>query len=362
MGVDPLRIGIVGTGNISGIYIQNLQAYPETEVVACADVDVVRARAVASHNGIPNALSPEDLIAHADVELVLNLTPPGGHAEVALAAAAAGKHVYNEKPLTVEFGDGRALMAEAQRQGVRVGGAPDTFLGAGHQVARELIDSDVLGRLVCVNGFMLSGGHESWHPNPGFYYARGGGPLFDMGPYYLTAFVNMFGPIKRVTGSTSTPHTTRTITSEPLRGQEIIVETPTHLVGIFEFESGVIGQLTTSFDTPVGTFPPIVVSGTEGSMMVPDPNGFGGDVTVRRRGEHEWKTYPPDKAYPDNARGVGVLDMAYAIRNNRPHRVSGALALHVLEAMHAVLRSAQSGRHITLETTCDRPAAFAGLD
>ena len=358
-----MRIGIVGTGNICGIYIENLQSFSSTRVIACADLDVDRASIVAKKADIPLALAPEDLLAHPDIDLVLNLTPPSTHAEIALAAVAAGKHVYNEKPLAVEFGDGRALLAEAERHRVRVGGAPDTFLGAAQQTARSVIDSGRLGQIVSVNGFMLCGGHESWHPSPAFYYARGGGPLFDMGPYYLSAFVNMFGPMARVTGAASTSRPVRTISSEPLRGQEIKVETPTHLTGVFEFECGVIGQLTTSFDVPVGNFPPIVVSGTEGSMAVADPNGFGGDVRSRRFDEKDWTTHTSAGSYEVNSRGLGVLDMALGIRDDRPHRASGALALHVLETMHAVLRSAQSGRHIKLETSVQRPEAmpFLGL-
>jgi len=359
--VPELRVGIVGTGNISGIYLENLAKFPETSVVAVSDADASRAREVAAKAGVSLVLTPEDLIAHPDVDLVLNLTPPGAHAEVALAAAAAGKHIYNEKPLAVEFGDGRALLAEADRQKVRVGAAPDTFLGAGHQTARSVIDSGRLGQLVGVNGFMQCGGHESWHPSPEFYYTRGGGPLFDMGPYYLTAFVNLFGPIARVAGATSSAHAERLITSEPLRGKKIHVETPTHLVGIFEFASGVIGQLTTSFDTPVGTYPAIVVNGTEGSMLVPDPNGFGGEVKSKVRGEDDWVVHSEPRPHGGNARGVGVLDLALGLAESRPHRASGALALHVLEAMHAVLRSAQSGRHVTLETTALRPAPMASV-
>jgi len=353
--VDPLRVGIVGTGNICGIYIENLHGFSSTHVIACADLDVARAVMVAKKADIPLALAPEDLLAHPDVDLVLNLTPPPNHAEIALAAVAAGKHVYNEKPLAVEFGDGRALLADAARHGVRVGGAPDTFLGAGHQTARSVIDSGRLGQIVSVNGFMLCGGHESWHPSPAFYYARGGGPLFDMGPYYLSAFVNMFGPMVRVTGATSTSRPVRMISSEPLRGQEIKVETPTHVTGVFEFANGVIGQLTTSFDVPVGNVPPIVVCGTEGSMVVPDPNAFGGELRSRRYDETDWTIHTSPRPFEDNSRGLGVLDLALAIRDGRAHRASGALALHVLESMHAVLRSAQSGRHIKLETTVERP-------
>lgn len=353
--MDPLRIGVVGTGSICGIYIENLQRFSSTRVIACADLDVARAAIVAKKADIPFALAPEDLLAHPDVDLVLNLTPPENHAEIALAAVAAGKHVYNEKPLAVEFGDGRALLAEAERHAVRVGGAPDTFLGAAHQTARSIIDSGRLGQIVSVNGFMLCGGHESWHPSPAFYYARGGGPLFDMGPYYLSAFINLFGPMMRVTGATSTSRPVRMISSEPLRGQEMKVETPTHLAGVFEFANGVIGQLTTSFDIPVGNFPAIVVSGTEGSMVVPDPNGFGGEVRSRRFDETDWTTHASPRPFEDNSRGLGVMDLALGLRDGRPHRASGALALHVLESMHAVIRSAQSGRHIKLETTVERP-------
>ncbi len=318
-------------------------------------MDLARARVVAEKRGISLALSPEDLIAHPDVELVLNLTTPASHAEIALAAVSAGKHVYNEKPLTIEFGDGRALLAEADRQGVRVGAAPDTFLGGAHQEVRALLDSKQIGEAVSVNGFMLSGGHESWHPSPRFYYERGGGPLFDMGPYYIAAYVNMFGPISRVSGLAKITHATRTISSKPHAGETIQVETPTHVTALFEFASGVSGQLTTSFDAPVSRFPSIVVNGSEGSLVVPDPNGFGGDIEIRRVGEPEWSVSAYDRPYRENARGIGVLDMALALKERRPHRASGALGLHVLEAMHGILRSAQSGRHVVMETTVSRP-------
>jgi predicted dehydrogenase len=205
---------------------------------------------------------------------------------------------------------------------------------------------------------MLSGGHESWHPSPAFYYARGGGPLFDMGPYYIAAFINLLGPISRVTGFAKVTRATRTITSQPLKGESITVETPTHITAIFDFASGATGQLTTSFDTPVSYFPNLVVHGSEGAMVVPDPNGFGGTIELRRRGEEAWTPMESTRPYADNRRGVGVLDMALALKEGRPHRASGALALHVLEAMHAVLRSAKSGRHVVLESTVERPSAM----
>ena len=357
--MQPLRIGIVGVGNISGIYLKNLGLYRSTEVVAVADIDLERARAVAERNQIPQALSPDALLASPDVELVLNLTIPSAHGPVAIAAVRAGKHVYNEKPLAIELVDATTLLEEANKAGVLVGGAPDTFLGGGIQICRALIDSGAIGQPVAANAFMLSRGHESWHPSPEFYYEPGGGPMFDMGPYYITALINLIGPIRRVSGSTRITFPTRTITSQPKSGKVVEVQTPTHLSGTMDFANGAIGHITTSFDVYGSPLPNIVIYGSEGTLIVPDPNGFGGTPQFKRGSDKEFQPITLHHGFADNARGVGVLDMAYAIRNGGTPRASGALAAHVLEVMHAFNTSSVSEKHIHLTTTVDRPEAMA---
>lgn len=354
-----LRIGIVGCGNISGIYFENLGKYRSTEIVACADLDMERAKATAEARGVPMALEPDALIAHPDVDLVLNLTVPKAHASVAQAAVEAKKHVYNEKPLTLTREEGKRLLDTAKANGVLVGSAPDTFLGGGHQTCRALIESGAIGEPVAAHAFMLCHGHESWHPSPEFYYEQGGGPMFDMGPYYLTALVNMMGPVRRVSGSARITFPTRTITSQPKSGKVVEVETPTHLAGILDFANGAIGEITTSFDVWFSKLPSITVYGTEGTMLVPDPNGFGGEIYVRRPGDADWELKPITHGYAGNARGLGVLDMAHAIAENRPHRASGALAYHVLDLMHSVLDSSAEGKHIQVASTVDQPAPLA---
>jgi predicted dehydrogenase len=358
--MDPLRVGIIGVGNISGIYLDNLTAFPGTEVLACADLDLERAQAACQKYSVPLALTPDDLLAHPDIELVLNLTIPAAHGSVARAAIAAGKHVYNEKPLAISLEDGKAMEAEAAAKGVRVGCAPDTFLGAGQQLCRELIAKGAIGQPVGIQGFMLSGGVEMWHPNPEFYYKPGAGPLFDMGPYYLTAFVNLLGPIRRVTGAARINRAQRTITSQPFAGQVIDVETPTHIVGVLDFANGAIGDLSTSFDVAFAApLPNIALYGTEGTILVPDPNTFGGPVKTKDRNSKEWIEHPIERPYSKNSRGLGVLELGLAAREGRPHRASGALALHVLETMHAVLASAKKGTHITLESNPPQPEALS---
>lgn len=354
--MQPVKVGIVGCGNISGIYLKNGRMLESIEIVACADLVLERARARAEEYGIPKACTVDELLADPEIEIVVNLTVPKAHAEVALKAVQAGKHVYNEKPLTVEREDGRRLLEEAEKRGVLVGGAPDTFMGAGLQTCRKLIDDGWIGRPVAATAFMLSRGHESWHPDPEFYYQRGGGPMFDMGPYYLTALVSLIGPIKRVTGSTQTTFSERLITSKPKYGQTITVNTPTHIAGVMDFACGAVGTIVTSFDVWGGNVPCIEIYGTEGTLSVPDPNGFGGPVRIRRAGSHEWSDVPHTHIYAENARGLGVADMAYALRSGRPHRASGEMAYHVLDVMHAFHDASDTGSHVQIQSTCERPA------
>ena len=351
-----MGVGLIGCGTISGQYLSSLPRFPGVEVVACADIDMARAKSRASEFDVPRAISVEELLSSPDVELVINLTVPKAHAEVSLAAIAAGKHVYSEKPLAVAREDGDAILDAAHQHGVTVGCAPDTFLGGGIQTCRKLIDEGAIGRPIAATAFMVNHGHEHWHPDPAFYYQEGGGPMFDMGPYYLTALVNLMGPIRRVTGSAGGAFPERTIASEPLRGQKVNVEVPTHVAGVLDFEGGAIGTIITSFDVWASRLHrSIEVYGTEGTLSVPDPNVFGGSVHVQRGRGTEWRLLP--LTHPEGSRGLGVAEMAAALRDGRRSRVDAELAHHVLDIMHAVHESSAEGRHIAIVTTCERPAA-----
>ena len=352
------KIGIIGCGNISGIYFKNGQNLEILETAACADLFLDRAQAKAKEFHVPKACTVAELLADPEIEIVVNLTIPKAHAEVALAALNAGKNVHGEKPLAVNRADGKKILETAKKKGLRVGSAPDTFFGAGIQTCRKLIDDGWIGKPVAATAFMMCHGHESWHPDPEFYYKVGGGPMLDMGPYYLTALVNLLGPIARVTGSTGTTFPTRLITSQPKRGTVIKVETPTHLAGTLDFAGGAVGTIITSFDIWNHHLPCIEVHGTDGSMQVPDPNGFGGPVRIWRPGQSDWADVPLSHGYAENSRGVGVADMAYALRSGRPHRASGELAYHVLDVMLAFQDASESGKHIEIKSTCNQPAAL----
>jgi predicted dehydrogenase len=356
---QPVKIGIIGCGTISGIYLETARRLKILETLACADLFLERAQARAAEFDVPRAYSVEDLLADPEVELVINLTVPAAHAEVALAALEAGKHVYNEKPLAISRDDARRMLDVAQKRGLLVGNAPDTFLGGGLQTCRKLIDDGWIGEPVAAFASMTGHGPERWHPDPAFFYQRGAGPMLDMGPYYLTALVTLLGPIRRVTGSTRITFPERTITSAPRYGQSIHVETPTHLAGVLDFASGVIGTIITSFDVWASTLPRIEIYGTLGSLSVPDPNIFGGPVLVRRAGAQEWSETPLTHGYSENSRGIGVADMAYALRQGRQHRANGALAYHVLDVMLAFEEASVQGQHVEISSACDRPAPLA---
>jgi len=352
----PVKVGLVGCGTISRIYCQNAKYLEAIDIVACADLLPERARARAEEFGIPRAMSVEHLLADAEVELVLNLTIPRAHAEVALAAIESGKSVYNEKPLAVTRADGRRMLDRAAEKGVRVGCAPDTFLGGGLQTCRQLIDEGAIGEPVAAVAFFLNHGHESWHPDPDFYFQPGAGPLFDMGPYYLTALTSLVGPIRRVTSSAQITFPERTITSQPKNGTKIQVNTPTHVAGVLDFANGAVGTLITSFDVWPTDLPRIEIYGTTGNLSVPDPNTFGGPVRLRRAGEKEWSEVPLSHGFVTNSRGIGLADLAHAIRSGRPHRASGELSYHVLDVMESLLEASAAGRHVDIVSTCDRPA------
>jgi len=353
--MEKTKIGIVGCGNISGIYFKAGQTFEILQVKACADLVPDRAAAKAGEFNC-KAVTVEQLLADPEIKIVVNLTVPNAHASVALAAVEAGKSVHNEKPLTVRREDGRKLLELAKAKGVRVGCAPDTFLGGGIQTCRKLIDDGWIGQPVAATAFMTCHGHESWHPDPEFYYKAGGGPMFDMGPYYLTALVSLMGPVKRVTGSARVTFPQRTVTSKPKYGTKITVDVPTHVAGVMDFASGAVGTIITSFDVWAANLPRIEIYGTEGSMSVPDPNGFGGPVRIFRPGQKEWVEMPLTHNYAENSRGIGVADMAYALRSGRPHRANGELAFHVLDVMHAFHDASAGGRHVEVQSTCHRPA------
>lgn len=350
----PLRVGVVGCGNISDIYLKNCAAFETLTCTAVADLDADRARAKAEEHGVPRSLTPDALIDDDAVDLVLNLTPPSAHAEVAARAIAAGKHVYNEKPLATRPDDAAALLESARAAGVRVGCAPDTVLGAGTQTARAIIDEGGIGSIVGGSASFLSRGMEHWHPDPEFFFKPGGGPLLDMGPYYVHALATMLGPVARVSGASRASFPEREITSEPRRGERIVVETPTHIAALLEFESGAIVTVGFSFDVAAHRSPRIEIYGSEGTLSAPDPNTFGGPVEVCPRGG-EWAERPLRGGASENSRGIGLADMARAIDEGRPHRASGEAALHALEVMSKILAAAERGEVLTIDSRPARP-------
>jgi predicted dehydrogenase len=351
-----INVGVIGCGTISSIYLQAPEKFPILRIAVCADLIPERARAQAERYNVPEVATVEELLAHPEIDLVLNLTVPGVHAEIGLAALAAGKAVYSEKPLGINRKQGKTLLEAGQARQLAIGCAPDTFLGGGLQTCIKLINDGVIGTPVGATAFMMCHGHESWHPAPEFYYQPGGGPMFDMGPYYLTALIAMLGPVRRVTGSTRITFPERVITSQPQQGTVIKVQTPTHIVGILDFVGGAIGTIITSFDVWSHRLPHIEVYGTEGTLVAPDPNGFGGPVYVRGSHDPEWREIPLTHSYDGNSRGIGMADMAFAMCTGQTHRASGELAYHVLDIMEAIHDASHEERHITLNSTCQRPA------
>jgi predicted dehydrogenase len=354
---DKVKIGIIGTGNIFPAYVSGCRNFDILDIAACADIDEERATKQASNFGIPRAPSVAELLADSEIQIVVNLTIPKAHAQVSLDTIRAGKHIYSEKPLAINRQDGKAIMSAAQEQGVRVGCAPDTILGGGNQTCRKVIDDGLIGEPVAAVAFMTNHGHESWHPNPDFYYQVGGGPMLDMGPYYLTALVNLMGPAKRVTGSTRVTFPERFPTSKGNVGRVIPVEVPTHVAGVVDFANDAIATIITSFDVWADHLPRIEIFGSEGSLSVPDPNRFDGEVHVKQAGDDEWRAIPLTPR-DTVGRGIGVADMAYAITYDRPHRVNGEMAFHVLDLMEAFEDASQTGRHIEINSRCEQPAAL----
>lgn len=355
VGAEPLQVGVIGCGNISATYLKASQTFERLRVVAVADLDAERASARAGEFGV-RAEPIDALLADPEIEAVINLTVPSAHAQVSRSILEAGKHVYSEKPLATSRKDGREVVELAEERGLRVGCAPDTFLGGGLQTARKLLDDGWIGRPVAATAFMMSSGIEMWHPDPAFFYRPGAGPMFDMGPYYLTALISFLGPVRSVSGSAATSFTERRITSKPYAGQMLKVETPTHITAMLEFESGAVATLITSFDVQASELPRIEIYGSDGTLSVPDPNTFGGPVRIRRRGVKEWSEAPLSHGYLTNSRGLGLADMAHALASGRAHRANGRMALHVLDVMQSTLEAAEQGRRLELSSSCERPA------
>jgi predicted dehydrogenase len=363
--MKPVRTGLIGCGMISDIYLHNCrEIFKITDMIVCADIDMGRAKKKAEKYHLA-VCSVEDLLDDKNVDAVINLTAPTAHAEISKKILTAGKHAYSEKPLAVVLQDGEELYQMAKEKGLRIGAAPDTFLGGGIQTAKKLIDDGWIGEPVATTAFLLTRGPENFHPNPDFFYKYGGGPMLDFGPYYITAMVALLGPINKVSGMTKASFKERIITgNNPRYGEKITVEVPTHYSALLDFDNGVTGTLTVSFDMQYpyweSQLPYIQIDGTEGSIRVPDPNKFEGPVMLRRFNSAYFEI-PLSHGNTENIRGIGFADMLNAIHTNSEQRVSGELSLHVLEVMTGIEKSAESGTIYQLKNKCVRPAGLPGV-
>lgn len=347
-GTGPVGVGIIGAGVISTQYLANLTTFADVRVLFVADIDVDRAAARAEEYGVPASGTVEELLAHPDIEIVVNLTIPAAHVDVAMQALAAGKNVFTEKPFALDRESGAALLAEANRLGLRVATAPDTFLGAGLQTGKKLIEAGRIGEPLTALVLFQAPGPEGWHPNPDFYYVHGGGPLFDMGPYYLTGLVQNLGPVKRVAATSSQSTTFRVIGSGARAGVEIPVEVPTHISALIEFESGASAQTIFSFQSALPRTGLLEIAGVAGTIEFNDPNNFDGDLKVWATGATEPEVIVTTKLAE---RGTGVVELARAIRAGVPERASGEQAYHVLDIMVSMIEAAERGEFVEVHST-----------
>lgn len=349
----PVGVGVIGAGVISKQYLDNLTTFPDLKIHVIADLFEEAAEARAKEYGIAEWGAPELALNHPDVEIIVNLTIPAAHVEVATAAVNAGKHVWTEKPISLDRESGRALLKAADAAGTRLGTAPDTFLGAGLQTALRMIRRGDIGTPLTAMTTFQTPGPESWHPNPAFLFQHGAGPLFDMGPYYLTALIQAFGSIRKVAAVGSKARDVRVIGSGPKAGEEFAVEVPTHVSAMAQFESGASSHSVFSFESPRVRMGFVEITGTEATLSLPDPNYFTGDIRLWRAGDEDWTTIAATG--PANGRGMGVLDMARSIRAGVPHRATGDLGYHVLDSMVAITESIRSGTFI--DVTSSTPAS-----
>jgi predicted dehydrogenase len=353
--MEKVKIGIIGCGNISDIYLENCKKFEGLKVSCCADLIVEKAQVKAKEHKVPKACKVEELLSSPDVDIVLNITNPVAHKEICLKAIDSGKSVFVEKPLGITREEGKKILEKAKEKGVRVGAAPDTFLGGGLQLCRKLIDDGWIGKPVAATAFMAHHGHEGWHPDPEFTYKKGAGPMLGMGPYYMTTLIALLGSVKSTIASAKMSFPERTIMSMPKRGQKIKVEVPTHVTGVLEFENGILATTITSYDVWASNLPWIEIYGSEGTLSVPDPNTFGGPVKVFRVEENKWSEMPIPFVYKENSRGLGLADMAYAIKQDRNHRANGELAYHALDVMLSFYNASDKEQKYVVESSCARP-------
>jgi predicted dehydrogenase len=350
-----MNIGLIGCGSASRLYLDGSKQFDAVCFTACADLVRERAHEKADAFNIPKVCDVEELLDDPCVNIVLNLTDPQAHAQIGIAALEAGKHVYQEKPFAIELNDARMMSEIAVKKGVRIGCAPDSFLGAGLQTCRQLIDEGAIGEPFACTAFMMCHGHEDWHPSPDLFYRYGGGPMFDMGPYYLTALISLLGPIASVSASAKITLNERVITSKARYGQKIRVEVPTHISGLINFAGGVVGTIVTSFDVWASELPSIEIYGTEGTLSVPDPNTYGGPIRLFSTRRPGWIEVPVTRRFSKQSRGIGLADMICAIHDGSTHRASGDLAYHVLETLHCFHDASVEGKQLRLASTCSRP-------
>ncbi|MFC4243234.1 Gfo/Idh/MocA family protein [Gryllotalpicola reticulitermitis] len=356
---SPLRVGVIGVGVISKQYFASLPKLANLKLVAVADINEARAAEVAAEQGVVSR-TVDELLASDDIDAIINLTIPAAHVEVGLRALAAGKHVFAEKPLGLSTAEARALIdaqsgVDANGRGLRVGSAPDTVLGTGIQTARRVVDDGTIGEVLGAAVHWSAPGHERWHPAPAFYYQPGGGPLYDMGPYYLTSLVHLLGPVKRVSGVARRSARERVIGSGPNQGEAIPVNVDTHITALLQHESGVASTVTVSFEVWATRSPKFEVYGSLGTVAVPDPNRFSDPVEVFTAGAEDWVEVPASAGYRDAGRGYGLSDLAAALASGTPHRASGEIAFHVLDIMESIMTAAASHEIVELTSTAERP-------
>ena len=368
-------VGIMGAGNISSAYLRLAPLFKGLEVRGVADILPAAAKKRSEEFNVA-AMTPDELLKNSEIDVIVNLTIPSTHYQVSMDAITAGKHAYSEKPFVLSLKEGKALKKAADARGLRVGSAPDTFLGGAHQQVRNLIDSKQLGKITHGTTHVMSRGMEHWHPNPDFFFQVGAGPVLDVGPYYVTDLIHLIGPVKRVTAFTSMASKTRTITTPnvPLTGKKIKVGTPTTIHGVLEFHSGAIITMGASWDTFSHGHHNIELYGTEGTVYVPDPNFFGGDILVTDKTGTKNKVEPWDHPFGKanqgldtatpraNYRTAGLADMMQAVDKGRAARCGLDVALHAVDIMTSLLKAGETGKVITLTTTCERPKALTPKD
>ncbi|HOK10277.1 MAG TPA: Gfo/Idh/MocA family oxidoreductase [Candidatus Hydrogenedens sp.] len=349
--MKPIHCAIVGCGNISDVYIKNILRFTNLKLMGCSDILREKAEEKAQQYNL-NVYDTNDVFDSDNIDLIINLTIPSSHFEVSLKALEHGKHVYSEKPLALTNEHATTLLEIANKNSLFVGCAPDTFLGASWQTAKKLINDGWIGKPLSATAFMLCHGHESWHPSPEFYYQKGGGPLFDMGPYYLTVLIYLLGPVKSVFAVGKKSFDTRLTTSMPKFGEKVIVEIPTHIHATLCFENNIICTLIVSFDTWAHRLPYVEIYGEKGSLSLPDPNQFFGTTYYYNQYMKEWKEVPTCYDIFTNMRGIGISDMATAIQEKRQFLANGELARHVVDIMEKIQESVTTGEHLQIETTC----------